>query len=167
MKIRKVVSAVAALTLSSTLAAPVFAVTVSRVDGERMDPNGEPFSLSGVVSVTKGTYITNCTVTFNGKITPYGIVTITSTQFTGGGACGLISGGASSTSPWTGQVDSTTTLAINNMRVAVTLLGTCGPNKVVLAWSDTNSSLTFNNAVLTPDCKVNGTLTTSPKFHVQ
>ncbi|PCE30600.1 activator protein [Burkholderia ubonensis] len=167
MKIRKVVSAVAALALSSALAAPAFAVTVTRADGQPMNPNGEPFSASGITGLSKGGINANCTATFNGTITSSGIVTITSTQFTGGGTCGLISGSASSTSPWTGQADSATQLSVNNAKVNVTLLGTCGPSKVVLAWSDPNSSLTFNNAVLTPDCKVNGTLTTSPKFHVQ
>jgi hypothetical protein len=37
----------------------------------------------------------------------------------------------------------------------------------VTTWNDPNSSLTFNGAVLTPDCTVSGTVSTSPKFHVQ
>ncbi|AOK14555.1 activator protein [Burkholderia cepacia] len=167
MKIRKAVSAVAALALSSALAAPAFAVTVSRADGQPMNPNGEPFSASGITGLSKGGISANCNATFNGTITSTGIVSITSTQFTGGGTCGLISGSASSTSPWTGQADSTTQLSINNVKVNVTLLGTCGPSKVVTTWSDPNSSLTFNNATLTPDCTVGGTVSTSPKFHVQ
>lgn len=132
-----------------------------------MNPNGEPFSASGITNLSKGSISASCTATFNGTITSTGIVNITSTQFTGGGTCGLIAGSASSASPWTGQADSTTQLSINNAKVTVTLLGTCGPSKVVTAWSDQNSSLTFNNAVLTPDCTVGGTVLTSPKFHVQ
>ncbi|PCE30601.1 activator protein [Burkholderia ubonensis] len=167
MKIRKVVSVVAALALSSALAAPAFAVTVTRADGQPMNPNGEPFSASGITALSKGSINTNCTATFNGTITSSGIVTITSTQFTGGGLCGLVSGSASGTSPWTGQADSATQLTINNAKVSVWVLGTCGPSKVVSEWSDQNSSLTFINALLAPDCKVRGTLTTSPKFRVQ
>ncbi len=132
-----------------------------------MNPNGEPFSVSGLTTLSKGSISANCTATFNGTITSTGIVHITSTQFAGGATCGLISGSASSTSPWTGQADSTTQLSINNVQVNVALLGACGPSKVVTAWSDPNSSLTFNNAALTPNCTVSGTVATSPKFHVQ
>ncbi|KWK13204.1 hypothetical protein [Burkholderia stagnalis] len=164
MKIRKAVSVVAALALSSALAAPALAVVVSRTDGQPMNPNGEPFSATGITALSKGTISANCTATFNGTITPTGSVVITSAQFTGGGTCGLISAGGT---PWTGQADTATQLSINNVKVAVTLLGNCGPSKVVATWSDPNSSLTFNNAALTPDCKVSGTLLTSPKLHVQ
>ncbi|RQR60661.1 activator protein [Burkholderia sp. Bp9126] len=164
MKIRKAVSVVAALALSSALAAPAFAVTVSRVDGQPMNPNGEPFSATGITALSKGTISANCTAIFNGTITPVGSLVITSAQFTGGGTCGLIT---ASGLPWTGQADTATQLSINNVKVSVTLLGTCGPSKVVAAWNDPNSTLTFNNAPLSPDCKVSGTLATSPKFHVQ
>lgn len=132
-----------------------------------MNPAGEPFSASGLTNLSKGAINAACTATFNGTITSTGIVNITSTTFSGGATCGLISGSASSTSPWTGQADSATQLSINNVKVNVTLLGACGPTKVVTAWTDSNSSLTFDNATLTPDCKVGGTVLTSPKFHVQ
>ncbi|MXN76887.1 activator protein [Burkholderia sp. 4701] len=164
MKIRKAVSVVAALALSSALAAPAFAVVVSRTDGQPMNPNGEPFSASGITALSKGTISANCTATFNGTVTPTGSLLITSAQFTGGGTCGLIT---ATGLPWTGQADTSTQLSINNVKISVTLLGTCGPSKVVAAWSDANSSLTFNNATLSPDCKVSGTLLTSPKLHVQ
>ncbi|AWV02347.1 activator protein [Burkholderia sp. JP2-270] len=167
MSIRKIVSLVAAVAFTAVSAAPAFAVTVSRADGQPMNPNGEPFSVSGLTTLSKGSISANCTATFNGTITSTGIVHITSTQFAGGSTCGLISGSASSTSPWTGQADSTTQLSINNVQVNVALLGACGPSKVVTAWNDPNSSLTFNNAALTPNCTVSGTVTTSPKFHVQ
>ena len=65
------------------------------------------------------------------------------------------------------QADSTTQLSINNAAVNVFLLGSCGPSKVVTAWNDPNSSLTFTNALLTPDCTVSGTVVSTPKFHVQ
>ncbi len=132
-----------------------------------MNPNGEPFSASGLTNLSKGSINASCTSTFNGTITSTGIVNITSATFTGGATCSLISGSASSTSPWTGQADSTTQLSINNVQVNVSLLGPCGPSKVVTAWSDANSSLTFNNAALTPNCTVSGTVVTSPSFHVQ
>ncbi|AYZ64976.1 activator protein [Burkholderia multivorans] len=167
MKIRKAVSAVAALALSSALAAPAFAVTVTRADGQAMNPNGEPFSALGITALSKGGNNVNCTTRFNGTITSSGIVTITSTQFTGSGLCGVITGSASSTSPWTGQADSATQLTINNAQVSVWVLGTCGPSKVVTEWSDPKSTLTFKYTPLAPDCKVAGMLETSPKFHVQ
>ncbi|MBN3744389.1 MULTISPECIES: activator protein [Burkholderia] len=167
MSIRKIVSLVAAVAFTAVSAAPAFAVTVTRADGQPMNPNGEPFSASGITSLSKGSINASCTSTFNGTITSTGILTITSTTFAGGATCGLISGSASSGSPWTGQADNTTQLSINNAQVNVTLLGTCGPSKVVTAWNDPSSSLTFNNAVLTPDCTVSGTVATSPKFHVQ
>ncbi|PCE30602.1 activator protein [Burkholderia ubonensis] len=167
MKIRKVVSAVAALALSSALAAPAFAVTVTRADGQPMNPNGEPFSALGLTVFIKGSNNTYCTTRFNGTITSSGILTITSTQFTGGGLCGVITGSASSASPWTGQADSATQLTINNVQVTVWEFGTCGPAKVVAAWSDPKSQLSFNLTELSPDCKMAGLLETSPKFQVQ
>ncbi|WP_407973196.1 activator protein (plasmid) [Burkholderia pyrrocinia] len=167
MKIRSILRFAAPFVLSSALVVPAFAVTVTRADGQPMNPGGEPFSASGISSLSKGAINANCTATFNGTITSTGIVTITSTQFTGGGACGLITGSATGTAPWTGQADSATQLSINNAKVTVSLLGDCGPNKVVTAWNNPNSSLTFNDAVLTPDCKVNGTAATSPKFSIQ
>ncbi|WP_269502998.1 activator protein [Burkholderia sp. IMCC1007] len=167
MSIRKIVSLVAAVAFTAVSAAPAFAVTVTRADGLAMNPNGEPFSATGLTTLSKGAINAACNATFNGTISSTGIVNITSTTFTGGATCGLISGSASSASPWTGQVDSATQLSINNAKVTVTLLGACGPSKVVTTWSDPNSSLTFNNAVLAPDCTVSGTVATSPKFHVQ
>lgn len=167
MSTRKVVSLAVALALANVAATPALAVTVSRVDGQAMNPNGEPFSVTGQTTLSKGSISANCTATFTGTITPTGIVNITSTSFTGGGTCGLISGTASSSNPWTGQADSTTQLSINNAAVNVFLLGSCGPSKVVTAWNDPNSSLTFTNALLTPDCTVSGTVVSTPKFHVQ
>ncbi|WP_423367863.1 activator protein [Burkholderia sp. LMG 32019] len=167
MSIRKIVSLVAAVAFTAVSAAPAFAVTVTRADGQAMNPNGEPFSATGLTNLSKGSISATCSATFNGTITSTGIVNITSTTFSGAATCGLINGSASSTSPWTGQADSATQLTINNVKVNVTLLGTCGPSKVVTTWSDPNSSLTFNNATLTPDCTVGGTVATSPKFHVQ
>ncbi|RQR88776.1 MULTISPECIES: activator protein [unclassified Burkholderia] len=167
MSIRKLVSLVAAVAFTVVSAAPAFAVTVSRVDGHAMNPNGEPFSATGLTVLAKGAINASCNATFNGTISSTGIVNITSTTFAGGATCGLISGSATSAAPWTGQADSATQLTINNAKVTVTLLGTCGPSKIVTTWSDPNSSLTFNNAVLTPDCTVSGTVATSPKFHVQ
>ncbi|WP_186192256.1 hypothetical protein [Burkholderia gladioli] len=167
MTIRKVASLVVALAVSSALAAPAFAVTVSRADGNPMNPNGEPFSATGGTTLTKGSITANCTATFNGTITTTGIVTITSTSFTGGGLCGLIQGSATSANPWTGQADTATQLTINNAQVSASLLGTCGPSQVVTAWNNAGSSLTFNNAILTPNCSVTGTVVTSPLLSVQ
>ncbi|NIE84182.1 MULTISPECIES: hypothetical protein [unclassified Burkholderia] len=169
MTIRKVASLVVALAVSSALAAPAFAVTVSRADGNPMNPNGEPFSATGGTTLTKGTIVANCLATFNGTITSSGIVTITSTTFTPASSalCGLIQGSATSTNPWTGQADTATQLTINNAQVNASILGTCGPSQVVTTWNNGGSSLTFNNAVLTPNCSVSGTVTTSPKLLVQ
>ncbi|WP_175924309.1 activator protein [Burkholderia latens] len=167
MKSGKISRIVSALTLSSVIAMPAFAVTVTRADGQAMNPNGEPFSASGITSLAKGAIDANCTATFNGTITSTGIVTITSAQFSGGSVCGLISGSATSTSPWTGQADTAFQLSIDNAKVTVALLGGCGPSKVVTAWSNSDSSLTFNDAVLSPDCKVSGTSKTSPAFRFQ
>ena len=84
MSTRKAVSLVLALALSAAAATPVFAVTVSRADGKPMNPNGEPFSVSGTTSLTSPVANANCTATFNGTITSGGIVNITSTQFVAG-----------------------------------------------------------------------------------
>ncbi|WP_185735803.1 activator protein [Burkholderia cepacia] len=168
MKIRRITSLVAAVAFTAVSAAPAFAVTVSRADGLPMNPNGEPFSASGLTSLQKGAFSPiNCTTTVNGTVTPAGIVNITSTQFTGGTLCVLFTGSASSAAPWTGSVDSTTQVSINNVKLDMRVLGTCGPSKVTTAWSDPDSRVTLNNAVLTPDCTVSGWLATSPKFHVQ
>ena len=165
MSIRKIVSLVAAVAFTAVSAAPArchrYACRRPADEPERRAVLGDR-----ATNLSKGAITAGCTATFNGTITSTGIVNITSTTFTGGATCSLISGSASSTSPWTGQADSTTQLSINNVKVNVTLLGTCGPSKV-MTWSDTNSSLAFNNSVLTPDCTVAGTVLTSPKFHVQ
>ncbi|MDR0243914.1 MAG: activator protein [Burkholderia sp.] len=167
MNIRPIASFVAAVVLTAVSAAPAFAVTVSRVDGQPMNPNGEPFSATGITALGKKAINTNCTVTFNGTITPTGIVNITSTQFNGGNWCPAISSTASGVAPWTGQVDSATQLSVNNAQVNFVVLGPCGPGKIVAAWNDSNSSLTFNVDDWTPDCRLYGTFTASPKLHVQ
>ncbi|WP_423393741.1 hypothetical protein [Burkholderia sp. LMG 21824] len=89
MKIRPTASLVAVVAFTAISAAPAFAVSVSRADGLPMNPNGEPFSATGITSLQKG-------------------------------AVGPI-----------------------------------------------NCMATFNHAVLTPDCTVNGTVIMSPKSHVQ
>ncbi len=162
MSTRKVVSLAVALALATVAAAPAFAVTVSRVDGQPMNPNGEPFSVTGATNLSKGTTTAQCQATFNGTITPAGIVNITSTTFSGGTLCGFISG----VTPWTGQADSTTQLTINNAAVNVFLLGSCGPSPVATTWDNVASSLTFTNASMKPDCTVSGTVYSSPKFKV-
>ncbi|MCA8302923.1 activator protein [Burkholderia seminalis] len=167
MNIRPIASLVAAVVFTAVSAAPAFAVTVSRADGQPMNPNGEPFSATGMTTLGKKAINTNCAVTFNGTITPAGVIRITSAQFGGGNWCPLISSTASSATPWTGQVDSATQLSINDAQVTFTLLGSCGPDKLVAAWNDSNASLTFNHAAWAPDCRLAGTLVASPKLHVQ
>ncbi|AOJ09060.1 activator protein [Burkholderia mayonis] len=171
MRNRKFVPFVVVLAFAAAAATPALAVTVTRVDGQPMNPNGEPFSATSSPNETllsKGSITANCVATFNGTITSAGVVNITSTTFAGSNSlCGLIKGSASGLNPWTGQADSATQLTINNAQVNVTLLGQCGPSKVVTSWNDVNSSITFSNAVLAPDCKVTGTVVTSPKFRVQ
>ncbi|ABB10662.1 hypothetical protein [Burkholderia lata] len=167
MEIRQIASLVAAVVFTAVSAAPAFAVTVSRADGQPMNPNGEPFSAAGLTALSIKQIIANCSVTFNGTITPAGIVNVASVQFNGGSVCQLVSGSASGSSPWTGQVDSATQLSINNAQVDFKVLGGCGPSKIVATWSNSNSLLTFSNAELTPDCKFSGPLTVSPKLHVQ
>lgn len=162
MSTRKIVSFVVAMAFATVAAAPAFAVTVSRADGQPMNPNGEPFSATGPTTLTKGIGL-NCTATFNGTITTTGIVQITSATFAAGSAlCGSIS----AVTPWSGQADTTTQLTINNVQVN-TPLGACGPSKVATAFSSANSSLTFNNSQLSGGCSVSGTVNTSPKFVVQ
>ncbi|WP_323123745.1 hypothetical protein, partial [Burkholderia alba] len=143
-------------------AAPAFAVTVSRADGQPMNPNGEPFTATGATNLNKGVSAA-CTATFSGTITASGIVQITTATFAGGNLCGAIS----AVTPWNGQADTTTQLSINNAAVNVQLLGSCGPSKIVTAFNGTDSSLTFNNATLSGGCTVNGTVNTSPKFLVK
>ncbi|HGL6715120.1 activator protein [Burkholderia contaminans] len=167
MKIRQIASLVGAVALMAISAAPAFAATVSRADGQSMNPNGEPFSASGVMRVGKGTIWAACTATFNGTISSTGIVNITSTQFTGAPLCSFFVSNASSASPWAGQVDSTTQLSINNAQMTVSVLGACGPGRITATWKDSDSSLIFNEAVLPRDCVFAGMLATSPKFHVQ
>ncbi|AYQ41445.1 PPE-repeat protein [Burkholderia aenigmatica] len=167
MKIRQIASLVAAVVFTAISAAPAFAVTVSRADGQPMNPNGEPFSATGLTNLSKKAIVANCSVTFNGTITPAGIVNIASVQFNGGSLCRLVSASASSASPWTGQLDSATQLSINNAQVDFMVLGVCESSKLVAAWNDSNSSLAFNNADWTPDCRLTGTLMATPKLHVQ
>ncbi|MBZ5794925.1 activator protein [Burkholderia contaminans] len=167
MNIRQIASLVAAVVLTAVSAAPALAVTVSRVDGQPMNPNGEPFSATGITALGKKSINANCTVIFNGTITPAGIVNITSAQLNGGGWCQLISSSASGVSPWTGQMDSATQLSINNAQATFAVLGPCGPSKLVATWNDSNSSLTFNDNDWAPDCRLLGTFTASPKLHVQ
>lgn len=70
MSTRKVVSLAVALALATVAATPALAVTVSRVDGQPMNPNGEPFSVTGQTTLSKGSISANCTATFTGTITP-------------------------------------------------------------------------------------------------
>lgn len=123
MRNRKFVPFVVALAFAAAAATPALAVTVSRVDGQPMNPNGEPFSATSApyeTLLSKGSISANCVATFNGTITPAGIVNITSTTFTGTNSlCSLIKGSASGMNPWTGQADSATQLTINNAQVNV------------------------------------------------
>jgi hypothetical protein len=167
MKIRQIASLVAAVVFTAVSAAPAFAVTVSRVDGQPINPNGEPFSATGAMNLGEKGVSAVCMVTINGTISASGIVSITSTELVGGAMCKLFAAPASSASPWTGQFDSTTQLSINNAQMTFPVLGACGPGKVSTTWRDPDSSITFMNAELAPDCRLAGTLVTSPKLHVQ
>ena len=164
---RMVVATALALSLSMVGAAPAAAVTVTRADGMPMFPMGEPFSALGFVSFSKGSVSVLCNATLDGTVTPTGAVMITAATFSGTGLCSLLSGTASSAQMWTGQFDSSTQLSINNMAMSVTLLGSCGPNRVVFAWNNSPSSMTATNATLFPNCDLSGTLRMSPTFVVQ
>lgn len=164
---RMVVATALALSLSMVGAAPAAAVTVFRADGMPMFSTGEPFSASGSISFSKGMTSTQCFATINGTVTPAGFIQITAVRFDGAGFCSLLNGTASQVQMWTGQFDSATQLSINNMAMSVTLLGSCGPSKVVLEWNNSTSSMSSMNAALFPDCTIWGTLRTSPMFVVQ
>jgi len=165
---RMVVATALALSLSMVGAAPAAAATVVRADGQPMSPTGEIFTAWGPVAFYKGSVSMLCTATVVGTVTSAGSVEITAASYSGNGACSLLSGVASHVQPWTGQFDNATQLTINRMEVAVALLGSCGPNRVILGWNNQDSSMTFNNnTFLTPDCTTWGTLSTSPRFFVQ
>ncbi|WP_347879230.1 hypothetical protein [Burkholderia sp. BCC0405] len=66
MKIRQIASLAAAVVVTAVSAAPAFAVTASRADGLPTNPNGEPFSASGLTSLQKGAVgPIHCMATFN------------------------------------------------------------------------------------------------------
>ncbi|CAJ0807525.1 hypothetical protein LMG18101_00234 [Ralstonia flaminis] len=52
------------------------------------------------------------------------------------------------------------------MAMSVTLLGSCGPNRVVMQWNNAMSSMTATDATLFPNGTISGALRTSPMFVV-
>ncbi|WDD96554.1 hypothetical protein Bsp3421_006769 [Burkholderia sp. FERM BP-3421] len=172
MQSSKFVLSLVAFALAAAMTAQAQAVTVTRADGQPMNPNGEPFSAAGATTYLKGSIVINCTTRINGTVTPTGIVWITSASLTGAPLCQLAQPSASSASMWTGQIETSTQLSINNMAINWNLFGPCGPNQVTTAWSnalpwaDNPSGLTFSSALLTPNCTISGSLVTSPKLRV-
>ncbi|WP_323118335.1 activator protein [Burkholderia alba] len=166
MSIRRIASSIAVWVWAATAASQACAVIVTRADGQPMNPVGEPFSMKGPFTISKGAIQANCVMTLNGTVGPTGVLTVTSAQFAGAGLCALATGSANSALPWTGQFDNTFRLQLNNMALSVNLLGGCGPGIVAANWTNP-SSATFVNAVLSPNCEVAGSLVTSPQLQVQ
>jgi hypothetical protein len=172
MQSGKLTRSLAVCAFAAAMMAQAQAVTVSRADGQPINPNGEPFSAQGMMNHTKYTVVASCNTWLNGTVTATGVVTITSVTITGSSACKLLQPTATSVTPWTGQFDSPTQLTINNMAIDWQVLGPCGPSKVTAQWANTlpggstQSGLTLNNAVLAPNCSATGGLVTSPKLQV-
>lgn len=69
--------------------------------------------------------------------------------------------------PWQGQVDHPDRLTVDDMQVKVRvplLGGICGPGPVTLAWGNKDGSATFDAVTLGPDCAMDGTMITSPRW---
>ncbi|RDV00544.1 hypothetical protein [Trinickia dinghuensis] len=151
MKRFKLIPVGAALALFVSV--PAFAVTVS--------PAG-PISLEGATTLVKSLIPLGCTANLVGSITSTGAVSITSAKFTGQALCSAVT---AANLPWSGQVNSTTSLTLTGVAVN-TPLGNCGPSALnaSVAQNTTQRETTIGlvDQVLSGGCTVSGSLTTTP-----
>lgn len=158
MKSFKLIPVGAALAWFVASAAPAFAVTVS--------PAG-PFSLTGSTTLMKNGLPVACTAAMAGTITSSGAVEITSGRFSGNSLCSLVT---PTGFPWKGQVNSTTGLTLNGVAVDTTL-GNCGPStintSIIENTQQRETLIGMSSQVLSGNCSVSGSLSTTPFLTVQ
>jgi hypothetical protein len=121
-------------------------------------PKNKSFSASGKTNLTKGSLSVPCTSTFVGSSDAAGVGHIKSATFSGGLFC---SGIKAVGLPWTAKATTATKAVVYRVSVSASVFGTCGPTNVPVSVSKTGV-FTFANVILTPNCKVNGTIASKP-----
>ena len=146
---KNILASAIALLAAGSLAASASAASLS--------PGNGTFTGTGVVSLKKGSLTLTCVLNLTGHITN-GIGTIDTATFTGsGGLCSLFH----KIGTWTVIAVAPGTAVITGVAITSSLTGTCGPGSVNTTISNTGL-FTFANAVLPPDCQINGSVQTSP-----
>lgn len=122
---------------------------------QSLTPTG-PFTAEGWGTVNNGNITITCDVVFEGEAYSDATIDIDSATFTdGGGNWGFLCPSVGDNTPWTGQVDSTTQITIDDVELTAPLQPDCGPDDIVTDWTngDPNSTsdpalIEFNNTVL-------------------
>jgi hypothetical protein len=146
-----------AATLALSLSTPALAKTTYE-----FTPVSKAFTATGTTMLTKGTINLSCTAKFVGKTTAAGVAEITSATFTGNILCGAVK---STGLPWLGTASSLTKATFAKVSVSASLFGVCGPSNVPVTVAGAGK-ITFAKVTLTPDCVVNGTITSKPALTI-
>ena len=171
MKTMQRISAGSALAWLLALSAPAQAVTVTPPG-----PGGQPiaFTASGPAVLAKGGLSVSCETVLTGKISADGAVSITGASMRGVSLCSAISAVfPAQTHDWTGNIENTQSLALDNVSVKVNIPvvgGICGPTNIKAALSNHPETkemvITFSNQLLSGGCSISGSLTTTPYLNV-
>ena len=121
-------------------------------------PKNTSFTASGSTSLTKGTLTVPCTAHFTGHTSSTGVGSVLTASFSGSSLCTAIK---ATDLPWPAKATSATTAVVSHVAVTASIFGTCGPSNVPTTVSKTGV-ITFSNVTLTPNCKVKGSVTTTP-----
>jgi hypothetical protein len=125
-------------------------------------PVSKAFTATGTTNLTKGSINLTCTAHFVGKTTAAGVAEITSATFTGNILCGAVK---STGLPWLGTASSLTKASFAKVSVSASLFGVCGPSSVPVTVAGAGK-ITFAKVTLTPNCVVNGTITSKPALTI-
>jgi len=143
-----------------TLAASALAVVAlaGSASAYSFTPTNTKFKATGTLMLTALGDTVNCKTTLAGKTSKTGGASIASATFSGSSpVCKLIT---PTGLPWKTTAKSATKATIMNIAVSGGG-GSCGPTNVSIGVSG-GGAFTFNNAVLSGGCEINGTLQTAP-----
>jgi hypothetical protein len=171
MKTMQLISAGSALVCLFALSLPVRAVTVTPPG-----PGGKSiaFTASGPTVLGKAGLSVACETVLTGEISANGDVKITGASMRGNSFCSTIAAVFSSQTPyWTGDIENSQSLALDNVAVHVNipgLGGTCGPTNIKAGISGNPKAnemiISFPHQLLTGGCSISGSLTTTPYLTV-
>jgi hypothetical protein len=168
MKKHKAIFLSSALTALVGAAVSAHAATVSPTWGP--GPASMPISATGSMALSKNGQTVSCNTVLVGSVNPIGgVVTITSTTFSGSAQCNAVKGSATALVPWTGRFEAGM-LSLDNVGVTAPDKGQCGPSPVTAKVTDNGTETAINfgpSSVLSGGCSiVSGTLTTTPYVHI-